>query len=218
MRTKPHVLVPFGILLMAALLLLSEYSGSTLRKGIDISAGNFESGDIIFRRGVSPESYTVRAIDGQFAYSHVGIIRRTEGNLEVVHASYGEKGQAKDGVLSEPIEAFLKPASASAAAVLRLNPAPSGLPRSALNEAEALLRNQTPFDDDFDLSTSDKVYCTELVWAAYKRAGIDLVDGRFDNIPLLIGAGKRPYLLPSTLFLSKHLHVIWTSQESEKSK
>lgn len=203
---------------MAALILLAEYSGAARTKRIDISAGDFESGDIVFRRGVSPESYTVRVIDGQFAYSHVGIIRRTGGNLEVIHASYREAGQARDGVLSEPIEAFLKPASASAAAVLRLNSAPGDLPRSALNEAEALLADQTPFDDDFDLSSADRVYCTELVWAAYKKAGIDLVDGRFDNLPLLIGAGKRPYLLPSSLFLSTHLHVIWTSPESEKSK
>jgi len=201
-----------AVLSVLSLFLLVQTSQRARLRVIAIpNLDDLRSGDIIFRQGVSVESYAVRTLDGQFYYSHVGIIERDAFDVRVIHASYGEHGQLKDGVLIESLAAFLKPESARAAAVMRLNDSDSRLSLSALHEAERFLKNQTPFDDAFDLSTQSRMYCTELIWVAYKHAGLDLVDGHFDNLPLQVGDGRRPYLLPGSLFRSTHLHVVWTS-------
>jgi len=218
-KTRTRILTCLAFLLVAGLFQREHSFVSNTHSAFAIeSRDEFRSGDIIFRRGVSAESYAVRSLDGEFAYSHVGIIQRNGSDIEVIHASYGEEGQPEDGVMIEPIESFLKPESASAAAVLRVTEGSNKAPLTALREAEHFLKDATPFDDAFDLNTPDKLYCTELVWLAYKRAGIDLVDSKFDNLPLLIGGMNRPYLLPSSLFRGRHLRVVWTSEESEKKK
>lgn len=217
-RRNLCVLLLINIFLTLSVFLLGHYWQHTQAKGINTYRVDFEDGDIIFRRGVSAESNAIRMADGLFVYSHVGIIRTNGSNIEVIHASYDEEGQTRAGIISEPIAVFLKPTSASAAAACRLkgeNKQPSLL---ALHEAERFLKAETPFDKDFDLDTSDKLYCTELIWLAYKRAGIDLVDGKFDNLPFLLRGEKKSYLLPSSLFRSSHLQIVWTSQESEDSK
>ena len=133
-RTRFNILLPTGITLLVAILIQSPHWSRAHAKGIDISGFDFQNGDIIFRRGVSVESQTIRALDGLFAYSHVGIIRKNGSRIEVIHASLEEEGQTKDGVISEPIEVFLKPSSASAAAVGRLNLESKELPLSALSQ------------------------------------------------------------------------------------
>ena len=217
-RTRFNVLLPTGITLLVAILIQSPHWSHAHARTIDISGFDFQDGDIIFRRGVSVESQTIRALDGLFAYSHVGIIRKNGSRVEVIHASLEEEGQTRDGVISEPLEVFLKPSSASAAAVGRLNAESKALPLSALSQAEQFLQAELPFDKEFDLETPDKLYCTELVWLAYKRAGVDLAEGRFDSWPLAVGSLKKPYLPPSALLRGSHLRIIWTSQESEDSK
>ena len=215
-RAGLGILVPTGLTLL--ILIQSPHWSRAHAKALDISACDFQDGDIIFRRGVSVESQTVRMLDGLFAYSHVGIIRKNGSRVEVIHASFDEEGQTRDGVICEPIEAFLKPTSANAAAIARLDSAGKGTALQALRQAEQFLQAGIPFDKEFNLETSDRLYCTELVWLAYRKAGIDLAEGKFDNMPLAVGSLKRPYLPPSALLRGSHLQIIWTSQESEDSK
>lgn len=173
---------------------------------------DLESGDIIFRRGISLESRAIISIDGDFGYSHAGIIRKTGSRIEVIHASYAEEGQTQEIIINEPIEKFLKPSSSSAAAAYRLSAHDKSLPLIALAEAERFLSEKISFDKDFNVETADKIYCTELIWLSFKKAGVDLTAGRFDRVPYLFGKPDKDYILPSSLLNSSQLQKVWASQ------
>ena len=68
------------------------------------------------------------------------------------------------------------------------------------------VRDALPFDDRFNLESADRMYCTELVWRAYLKAGIDLVDGVFVRVQTPFGEGR--YVLPSSLLNSRYLREI----------
>lgn len=57
------------------------------------------------------------------------------------------------------------------------------------------------FDKDFDLSSDDALYCTELVYKAYQSVGVDITSGEFNkiNIPLW---GRKEVIYPSLIIES----------------
>jgi Permuted papain-like amidase enzyme, YaeF/YiiX, C92 family len=170
-----------------------------------------ENGDLIFRRGTSLESRTIMAFDKGFEFSHVGIVRKTGPDIEVIHASFGEEGQTEEIIISEPIDRFLKPSSSAAAAAYRLNDQDTSKPLIALSEADRFLKARIPFDRDYDLRTAEKIYCTELIWRAYKKAGVDLTAGKFDRVPYLFDDPNKYYILLSSLFKSAQLRKVWAT-------
>lgn len=180
-----------------------------LQEKVNYDEIKFENGDVIFRRGISLESQAIIAFDGENGFSHVGLIRIKNSQIEVIHASYGEDGQTGESIISESIEQFLKPLSSNFAEVYRFNGANKSITVSALKQAEIFLEKKTPFDKDFNLDSENKIYCTELVWRAYKEAGIDLTGGKFDRIPYLYVNPDKKFILPSSLLKSNHLQKVW---------
>jgi hypothetical protein len=164
-----------------------------------------ESGDLIFRRGRSLVSRAVLAADGRSEYSHVGIIRRIGDEIAVVHAEPADSEHQEGTVRSDSLASYLAFGKASAAALYRAAEVPAALRREAAEIAARYAIEGTSFDGRFDLGTADQLYCTELVWRAYLGAGIDLVDGVFDQLSIPLGSG--PYILPSRLLDSRH--VVW---------
>jgi hypothetical protein len=158
----------------------------------------FASGDLIFRRGRSLVSRVVLAVDGGGEYSHVGLISVTGGRVWVLHATPPEEPRRKGGVVAEPLAAFLSPGEATAAALYR--PRDPGAAAAAERAAWGYARAHVPFDSAFDLSTPNELYCTEMVWRAYREAGIDLAPPDPDR--------KEKYLLPSRLLRSPRLRKI----------
>ncbi|MEM9291863.1 MAG: YiiX/YebB-like N1pC/P60 family cysteine hydrolase [Acidobacteriota bacterium] len=194
--------------------------------GIDAAA--VRSGDLVFRRGRSWASEAVDWADEDGELSHVGIALRHRGRVFVVHAAPGEgggpgdrAGDRADGsageaaeevpVRLEALERFLAPRSASAAALRRLRQVPESgravaeqSTRRAAREALGYARYRVPFDDDFDDSTEDRLYCTELVLRAYEAANIQLVSG--EPRRLTVPWGPEQVWLPSQLL---HSPLLW---------
>jgi hypothetical protein len=163
---------------------------------IHLDSSTVLSGDLVFRRGRSMVSRAVLSLDGRSDFSHVGIAVRRGDDLRIVHAVPPEEGAHQVGVVVEPLELFLSPDHASAAAVYRPKNAAAGVLAAAGAWKHAVAR--TPFDPGFDLSTPRAVYCTELVWRVYLEADVDLAGSDFHD----------RYLLPSRLLESTELQLI----------
>lgn len=196
-----------GILSLSCLLLAGGGRGVVLR-GVEPSderrpelprADRLREGDIVFRRGRSVLSNVVLSADAAAGFSHVGLLRWTGRGFEVIHAIPGEGHGSLGGVVAEPLEEFFAPAVAEHFAVYR--PRAAGVGPVAARAAARLLNR--PFDHRFDLATDSHLYCTELVWLAYLRAGVDLTDGELDELDIPLHRGS--VLLLSRLQESRHL-------------
>lgn len=141
-------------------------------------------GDLIFRKGLGFFSDIFRSVGAEKSdYSHIGIIKKENGIIFVIHTEANELtgiGEAQ----KIPLEEFISDRNASSGAVYRVETANSYQKESAVKSALRYIELKTPFDSDFDLETADRLYCTELVWRAYKSCGIDLAPRKdFLHIP-----------------------------------
>ena len=184
----------------------------TAAQPLSLDISGLRDGDLIFRRGHSMESRAVLAADRSSEYSHVGILHLGPEGPLVIHAVPASGSGTPEPIRVEPLNEFLRPEFATAAAVWRLDSE-----RLAARAAAAALqyaRDRVLFDAFFDLSNSERMYCTEMVWRAYLDAGIDLVEGRFTTVsmPLVRGA----VLLPSTLLGSLYLTEVQRASHSQE--
>jgi hypothetical protein len=166
----------------------------------------FASGDLVFRRGRSLISRAVLAVDGGSEYSHVGLISVIGGRVLVIHAVPADPPHSSGGVIAEPLSMFLSPDKATAVGLYR--PRDASLGAVAERAAWQFERAHIPFDSAFDLATPNELYCTEMVWRAYRKAGIDLAPADPSH--------PEKYLLPSRLLRSPDLRKIQAFQEGTR--
>jgi len=173
-----------------------------------LQTAKFEDGDIIFRRGKSMASQAVLLTDKNSMYSHVGLIYMKGDIPYVIHAVPGESGSAPEEIKCETLTSFLDFEKASRGGLYRLTRLDKSIRAMALQKAKQAFYKRLKFDEDYDLGTDDKLYCTELIWKSYRAAGADLIQGQFDvlNIPLRKGR----YILPGTFLDKKSLARIYT--------
>jgi hypothetical protein len=171
---------------------------------------SLQPGDVIFRRGRDTVSAVVLAADGGSRFSHVGIIVPIGRLPAVVHALPDDAEHPEGRVRIEPVGAFIAPENASELAVYRLHEGfgeTSGETAGrAARHALRYVREQRRFDNDFRLETPGELYCTELVWRAFREAGTDLLDGRFARLRLPLRSGD--FVLPSSMTESPHLGLV----------
>ena len=136
------------------------------REAVLSAAGQLQDGDLVFRRGRDLMSSLVLRQGQASRFSHVGMVRRLEGQVTIVHAMPDEPG-SPGGVRQELLADFLAPAVASDAASYRL----PGLDRSATRDWLDAQRGK-PFDMRFALSDARALYCSELVVRALDIGGL----------------------------------------------
>ena len=172
------------LLLLTALLLC----GCAERRDIVEVTGqeDFREGDLVLRCGYGAESKVVTEAS-QSIYSHIGILHydTLAAQWQVVHAVPGE---AEDGqpewLKAEPIADFYAADRAFCGAWMRVD-CPDSIAAEATRYALQKVEEGVEFDNDYLLSDTTQIYCTELVWQAYQHQGIDLSEGHRHQVPSL---------------------------------
>ena len=172
----------------------------------EYDTNSFQTGDIIFRRGLGPASDFIVSADRGSLFSHVGLIYKAQEEIFVIHILPSEvhSNEEHDAKI-ESIDDFLSQSSAVAIYRLKIS---NGEPKNATDVALDYVDSNIGFDFNFDLATKNKMYCTEFVWNSYLNAGVDLVNGKFDELQMPFLKGQ--FILPSTLLNSPQLMLVQT--------
>lgn len=175
------------LLLLTALLLC----GCAERRDIVEVTGqeDFREGDLVLRCGYGAESKVVTEAS-QSIYSHIGILHydTPTAQWQVLHAVPGEAEQGEpEWLKAESISEFYASDRASCGAWMRVD-CPDSIAASAARYALQKVKEQVEFDNDYLLSDTTQIYCTELVWQAYLHQGIDLSEGHRHEVPTVFSA------------------------------
>lgn len=193
-----------GVILIPKTFDVKDVLHASTYSSFEIDSTLLREGDIIFRRGISLVSNIVLETDSQSPYSHVGIVVFDSKKPYVVHAVPEESENDIDYVRKDPLDLFLRKDRASAFAVYRYFDSTAAHAASLISSRYH--NSKILFDAAFNLFDSKELYCTELIWRAYKEVNVDITNNVFDT--LTIPLGSNPYLLPGTLLRSEHLSKI----------
>lgn len=201
----------FSLVLIFPFLFNVEEAGSSTLPSVTIDSELLQDGDLIFRKGRSLVSRIVLIADGNSPYSHIGIVKKSNGSVFVIHSVPAEEEFEKDKIKIEPVELFCRVDRCSEVAVYRISSADKNSLAPAIEYALTALKKHLPFDGNFDLTTDESLYCTELVWKAFLKSGIDLVGKEFDSVSLPFGPAK--CILPGRILNNPRLKQIVTSNK-----
>jgi uncharacterized protein YycO len=168
-----------GIVLLAGVAWLawpSDDEGHSMSYRLaDAEVAALQPGDIILRRGHGLVSDMISSVlSEEYDVSHCGIIAEHDSALWVIHSVSSSVSEA-DGMQSHRLQAFVGQSEPGSVIVSRLRTAAD---RSMIAvRAKELLRRKVPFDHDFDLDDTTRIYCSELVWRIIRdEYGIDVFD------------------------------------------
>ena len=160
-----------------------------------------KAGDLIFRQGTEGVSQLVRAVDrGDF--SHVGLLvapAQPEGAWQVLHATPSEHPGQPDAVVLDTLDFYLAAERTRAYRIYQV-----GASAAARQQAMdwALAQRGRPFDL---LDAERGLYCTTLVWQAWRHGGVAL-EATFTEVMLPLLSGH--YLLPDGLRRAPQLQAL----------
>ena len=162
----------FGVILMFSGVVLCFTYFPFLNKTTNIKnipLTNLNNGDLVLRCGRSTESYAVYLADKNAEFTHLGIISIEDEIPFVIHV-VPDKNKL---VRKESLKEFLKPKNASEFAIYRSHYNKFFLDK-VVQEANSFYLKKYEFDNNYDLETDSKLYCTELVLKAFNNVGISL--------------------------------------------
>ncbi len=159
-----------------------------------------KDGDIILRRGFGMVSdLIVTTMNEEYDISHCAIIVKDNNHFKVIH-TVSQSLSEFDGVQSQTLSRFISDSKENSIIVVRLK----GISDSSISQrAKYFLSKKLPFDHDFDINDSSKLYCTELIWKVIKDSyKIDIFDNQ------LKGQDKKNQYRFSALMDSNRFDII----------
>lgn len=126
-------------------------------------------GDMITRTGNDFTSLCLRQFcQTDKTYSHCGIASIEHDTVFVYHALGGEFNPDQ-ALLREPLQIFVATEANHGFGIFRFN-MDTAQTRRLIMEAQNAYEKKISFDMKFDLSTDDKMYCSEFAAKMYRRA------------------------------------------------
>lgn len=159
-----------GVSLFAFVLLYLVFKKDRLDIN-EIDKNNIESFDIILSKGQSMQSRLISLL--KFStndYSHIGILVKENGALFVLHST--PDGTKKNGIRYDDFQTFLDLSKVSDCKILRHQNLSNDSCTKLKLEMNRFKSIQKPFDFDFDNFNDEKIYCSELVWLVFYKAGL----------------------------------------------
>lgn len=149
---------PFGLSLFAALVL--AFPG--LRAAEE---GNYslQNGDVVFQCTAGEQAKAIQTATGS-RYTHCGVVFEEDGAFKVL--------EAVQPVKVTPFEEFRKRSIPGTFQVRRLK---TPLSPESIESAKEWGKKQVGLDYDLHFRWDDQtLYCSELVWKIFKKAGVEL--------------------------------------------
>lgn len=175
------------------------------QKYFPVELNLLQNGDLIFRRGRSFESHAVLITDSKSRFSHVGIIWIENETPFVIHSVPGENKSEPDYIRKEKVQEFLAPENASEFSIYRSRFSKE-VNTKAAQIANRFYHEKVLFDKSFDLTTTDQIYCTELVLIAFQAASNHALNLNTTQLNVLFG--KLEILMPGNIIESSNFQTI----------
>ena len=155
-------------------------------------------GDLVTRTGNDFTSVSLKNLNRRnTTFSHCGIVKIEDDSVFVYHALGGEWNPDQK-LRKDPFSVFAEPVSNNLVGLFRYD-----LPAEELNRfvslADSLFEIGTSFDMDFNLQTTDKMYCAEFVQYCLSQAAgskIQVNESRINDFRF-IGVDDL-FLIPNT--------------------
>lgn len=135
---------------------------------VDSCAGLLQTGDLVVRRGDDMTSYMLSQLNAKDkTYSHCGIVVIENGYTYVYHSIGGEDNP--DGVIRrDSAHIWCSPANNLGFAAYRYAVSDS-VKDSFVRCICDFYKEKRMFDMSFDLSTDDRLYCSEMIYKALEQ-------------------------------------------------
>lgn len=166
-------------------------------------------GDLVFRRGTGLLSHVVTSASKDGVYSHIGILKKIGNEWFVIHAVPDEpdiEGDS-DRVKIDSLSRFFMSDRAVRGMIARITEDTLVASKAACTACE-MARQGILFDHDYNLADTSRMYCSELVEFAYRKAGICLSEGRRTQIHVPAMGGT--YLMPDDIAHNRKLKIIYS--------
>ncbi|MBK9451435.1 MAG: hypothetical protein IPN95_18890 [Bacteroidetes bacterium] len=165
--------------------------------GAGLDESTLQDGDLVLRHSkgfVSDAILTFQTQDPQ--YSHSGIVKKKEGKTYIYHATGGEENVSQK-MKCDPIAIYCHPAATYKFGVFRWD-LPEDQRAKFMKSLDHWYKTEMEFDLDFDMTTDDKMYCSEMIYKG-------LVDATGDtNYIALSRVIDKPYVAIDNLYLNAH--------------
>ncbi len=132
-----------------------------------------KTGDLVTRTGNDFTSQSLRTLNQRDkTWSHCGIALIENNRVFVLHALGGEFNPDQK-IRKDPFIIFAEPYSNKGIGIFRYDIGTAGIDR-IVAKAKKFYNDGIMFDMDFNLSTDERLYCTEFAWKSLQTPGSEI--------------------------------------------
>ncbi len=171
-------------------------------KAAGLDESTLMDGDLVLRHSkgfVSDAILTFQTQDPQF--SHSGIVKKVDGQTFIYHATGGEENVSQK-MKREEIAIYCHPAATYKFGVFRWDLTDEQRVKF-IQVLDGYYNSGIEFDLDFDMTTDNKMYCSEMI---YKALVIATKDTSYISLSQVF---DKPYVAIDNLYLNPHCKPIF---------